>query len=71
MADLLLQFLCGDDDPVLQTYIEKVANAGLRRYQSVIQYGAHVGEQLYTHVVNCVFLLDALLPVLNRGYSDK
>jgi len=65
MADLLLQLLCGDDDPVLQTYIEKVANTGLRRYQRVVQYGAHAGEQLYVHVMNCVFLIDALLPVLN------
>lgn len=64
MADLLLQILCGNNDPVLQTYIEKVANAGLQRYQRVIQYGVHAGEQLYMHVMNCVFLVDALLPVL-------
>lgn len=70
MADLLLQLLCGDNDPVLQTYIEKVANTGLRRYQGVVQYGAHAGEQLYVHVMNCVFLIDALLPVLNLSQIE-
>ncbi|MDE0301288.1 MAG: type I-D CRISPR-associated protein Cas10d/Csc3 [Candidatus Poribacteria bacterium] len=51
-------------DDLFQTYVEEVANKKLREYQAIIQYGAKEGESLYLHVINGIFVLERLRPIL-------
>lgn len=60
-----LALLIGKSEPsVFKDYIEQVANNGLLRYKSIIQYGKKAGESLYTHVLNGIFVLEQLRPAL-------
>jgi len=52
-------------DDLFQTYVEEIANKKLREYQAIIQYGAKAGESLYLHVVNGIFVLERLRPILH------
>lgn len=54
-----------DADNLFQTYVEEIANKKLRRYQCIIQYGAKAGESLYLHVINGIFILERLRPILH------
>ncbi len=51
-------------DDLFQTYVEEIANKKLREYQAIIQYGAKAGESLYLHVINGIFVLERLRPIL-------
>ncbi|MDE0041313.1 MAG: type I-D CRISPR-associated protein Cas10d/Csc3, partial [Candidatus Poribacteria bacterium] len=64
--DLLFSFgIDFDTDNLFQTYVEEIANKKLRRYQRIIQYGAKAGESLYLHVINGIFVLERLRPILH------
>ena len=64
-----LALLIGKDEPsVFKDYIEIVANEGLLPYKGIIQYGKKAGESLYAHVLNGIFVLEQLRPML--GISD-
>ena len=52
-------------DELLQTYVDEIANKKLREYQKIIQYGAKAGESLYLHVINGIFILERLRPILH------
>ena len=52
-------------DDLLQTYVGEIANKKLRDYQEIIQYGAKAGESLYLHVINGIFVLERLRPILH------
>lgn len=70
-ADLL--FALGYSDPdgpdgLLNSYLEHVANGGLRRYQAILQTGAKAGEPLYVHCLTGVLTAERLRPLL--GLSD-
>ena len=52
-------------DNLFQTYVEEIANKKLRDYQEIIQYGAKAGESLYLHVINGIFVLERLRPILD------
>ena len=54
-----------DADNLLRTYVEEIANKKLREYQEIIQYGAKAGESLYLHVINGIFVLERLRPILH------
>lgn len=55
-------------DNLLRTYVREIANRKLRAYQEIIQYGAKEGESLYLHILNGVFVLERLRPLL--GLDD-
>ena len=52
-------------DDLVQTYVSEIANKKLREYQEIIQYGAKAGESLYLHVINGIFVLERLRPILH------
>ena len=52
-------------DNLFQTYVEEIANKRLRDYQKIIQYGAKAGESLYLHIINGIFVLERLRPILD------
>ena len=52
-------------DILFQTYVEEIANKKLRGYQEIIQYGAKAGESLYLHIINGIFVLERLRPILD------
>lgn len=52
-------------DNLFQTYVEEIANKKLRGYQEIIQYGAKAGESLYLHIINGIFVLERLRPILD------
>ena len=52
-------------DDLFRTYVEEIANKRLRGYQEIIQYGAKAGESLYLHVINGIFVLERLRPILH------
>lgn len=66
-----IQLLLGiptDEDAVIANYIEYVANDGLLPYKATIHYsesaGGKAGESLYSHILNGIFVLDALRRLL-------
>ena len=54
-----------DNDGIFRTYIEGVANGRLREYQKIIQWGAKAGQSLYLHILNGIYVLERLRPILN------
>lgn len=52
-------------DNLFQTYVEGIVNKKLRGYQEIIQYGAKAGESLYLHILNGIFVLERLRPILD------
>ena len=52
-------------DNLFQTYVEEIVNKKLRGYQEIIQYGAKAGESLYLHIINGIFVLERLRPILD------
>ncbi len=52
-------------DNLFQTYVDEILNKKLRGYQEIIQYGAKAGESLYLHIINGIFVLERLRPILN------
>jgi CRISPR-associated protein Csc3 len=64
-----LTLVIGKREPsVFKDYVDFVANAGLLRYKSIVQYGKKAGESLYTHILDGVFVLEQLRPAL--GLND-
>ena len=64
-----IAFLIGKKEPSLLTsYLERVGNKALLDYRHQWQWGKKEGESLYTHIINGIFLLDALRALL--GLSD-
>ncbi len=63
--ELLLElgFDSGSDN-LLPMYVDEIANKQLRAYQKIIQYGAKAGESLYLHILNGIFTLERLRPIL-------
>lgn len=71
-----LQLLLGisdDEDAILGSYIEHVADDGLVPCKATIHYsetgGGKAGESLYSHILNGIFVLDELRRLL--GLSDS
>ena len=54
-----------DADDLFRAYVEEIANGKLRKYQEIIQYGAKAGQSLYLHILNGIFILQRLRPILN------
>ena len=54
-----------DADDLFRAYVEEIANGKLRKYQKIIQYGAKAGQSLYLHILNGIFILQRLRPILN------
>ena len=74
MADDFLEFLGIEEQPILNKFIEEVANKGLQQYQKVIQWGGHHGQSLYNHIISGVFLIYTLQEVLQsnkEGLSEE
>lgn len=53
---------------ILQDYLDQIANRGLTPYKAILQWGSKGGQNLYTHVLNGVFVLETLREPL--GLSD-
>ncbi len=49
---------------VFGDYLDQVVNRALLPYKGIFQYGAKKGESLYTHVVNGIFVMETLRPLL-------
>lgn len=56
---------------IINSYIEKIANKKLRKYQEVIQYGKKEGESLYIHVLNCIFVVESISSILDITDEEK
>ncbi len=54
-----------DADDLFRAYVEEIANGKLQKYQEIIQYGAKAGQSLYLHILNGIFILQRLRPILN------
>ena len=54
-----------DADDLFRAYVEEIVNGKLRKYQEIIQYGAKAGQSLYLHILNGIFILQRLRPILN------
>ncbi|HEU5011464.1 MAG TPA: type I-D CRISPR-associated protein Cas10d/Csc3 [Roseiflexaceae bacterium] len=72
-----IQLLLGiptDEDAVLGSYIEYVADDGLVPYKATIHYsetaGGKAGESLYSHILNGIFVLDDLRRVLHLSDNE-
>ncbi len=74
MGSLDLQriaFLIGKEEPsVFKDYLDQVANQALLPYKAIFQYGGKRGESLYTHVINGVFVLETLRPLLHLSDEE-
>ena len=74
MLDLQrINFLFGipeSKDAVFHDYVQCVANDGLLPYKSKIQHGKKAGEPLYNHVLNGIFVLEQLRPLLNLSDEE-
>ena len=71
-----IQLLLGiptNEDAIITRYIEYVADDGLLPYKATIHYsetaGGKAGESLYSHILNGIFVLDALRHAL--ALSDE
>ncbi|MCP4165893.1 MAG: type I-D CRISPR-associated protein Cas10d/Csc3 [Chloroflexi bacterium] len=61
-----IAFLIGKQRPsLLKSYLDLVGNKTLLAYRHQWQWGKKEGESLYTHIINGIFLLDALREVLS------
>ena len=61
-----IAFLIGKKEPsLLRYYLDLVGNKALLDYRHQWQWGKKEGESLYTHIIDGIFLLDALRDVLN------
>lgn len=64
VTDLLLQLGLSNANDILKGYIDEIANRNLKHYQGIIQTGAKSGESLYAHVLNGIFVLERIRPIL-------
>jgi CRISPR-associated protein Csc3 len=55
----------GADDQLFRSYVKEIVNGKLRAYQEIIQTGAKAGESLYLHILNGIFVLERLRPILD------
>jgi len=66
-----IALLIGKEEPsVFKDYLGQVANRALLPYKAIFQYGSKKGESLYTHVVNGVFVLETLWPLLRLNDDE-
>lgn len=70
LKNILLQFT-GPPDDILGDYIRTIANGGLTRYRSVIQWGNKDGQPLYAHVLDLVFTFSRLADLLNLSVTEQ
>ncbi len=74
MTSLDLQriaLVIGKEEPsVFKDYLDQVANRALLAYKAIFQYGGKRGESLYTHVVNGIFVLETLRPLLRLSDEE-
>lgn len=73
MSDDANQFLfqLRSDEPIFKAYLEWIDRSqAMRRYKAIFQYGKKAGESLYTHVMNGVFVLETLRPLLKFEDED-
>lgn len=59
-SDPIALFLSRYDETIFGDYIELVANRGLLKYQSILQYGNKRGQSLYTHILDLICVLETL-----------
>ncbi|MBP8250769.1 MAG: type I-D CRISPR-associated protein Cas10d/Csc3 [Herpetosiphon sp.] len=61
-------------DSIFNDYLTHVANNGLLKYKFIIHYseteGGKAGESLYNHVLNGIFTLEQLRPLLNLSADE-
>ena len=66
-----IALLIGKEEPsIFKDYLDQVANQALLPYKAIFQYGGKKGESLYTHVVNGVFTLETLRPLLHLSDNE-
>ena len=49
---------------VFDDYLREIANKQLRRYKTIIHYGAKQGQSYYSHVMDLVTLAEKLRPAI-------
>lgn len=67
--DLLMRIGIGGEETVFKTYVDTLVNGKLAAYKHSPQYGAKQGESLFTYLINGVFVLERLRPLV--GLSDE
>ena len=69
-ADISFLKFSGDSEQdsgastVFDDYLREIANKQLRRYKTIIQYGAKQGQSYYSHVMDLVTLAEKLRPAV-------
>src|SRR6266487_5749157 len=69
-ADISFLKFSGDSEQdsdaaiVFADYLRDIANKQLRRYKTIIQYGAKQGQSYYSHVMDLVTLVEKLRPAI-------
>src|SRR6266567_666220 len=69
-ADIRFLKFSGDSEQdsgantVFDDYLREIANKQLRRYKTIIQYGAKQGQSYYSHVMDLVTLAERLRPAI-------
>ena len=69
MADELLLILSNKKKPIVQHYLETVAQGGLQKYHAATQTGIREGHDLYSHLIRGALLLHSLGSLFR--YSEK
>lgn len=67
--DLLMLIGIGEEESVFKTYVDTLVNGKLAALKHTPQHGAKQGESLFTHLVNGVFVLERLRPLV--GLTDE
>jgi CRISPR-associated protein Csc3 len=67
---LYLDLMGPSDTPVLKEYIDEIANKGLRKYRSIIQWGKKEGQTYYAHILDGVMVLARLFDLPDIVQSD-
>lgn len=58
------------ETPVLQAYIDEIANRGLQKYRSVVQWGMKEGQTYYSHILDGVMVLARLFDLPDLVQDD-
>src|SRR5579859_7725143 len=55
---------------VFADYLRSIANKQLRRYKTIIQYGAKEGQSYFSHVMDLVTLAEKLRPAIELDEQE-
>ena len=70
MADELLLTLLNKKKPLVEDYLETVAQGSLQKYRAATQTGIREGQDLYSHLIRGALLLHSLSPLFECSEEE-